>query len=410
MSFSTALSALNANSTALSVTSDNLANLNTIGFKASRVTFSDLVSQFATEGLEVGAGVGRPFTQRQYLQGALETTGSNLDAALQGRGFFVVQDGAGTQLYTRAGNFTIDAQGRLMTVTGLTVQGWNAVNGTVTASGPVADIVLPGGGVLAPKPTSEISLTLNLDASQPAGAVFAAPVTITDSLGDTHVVTFTFTKTSITDWTYDITVPGEDLTSGTPGTPSSVGTGTISFGPDGLLTAPAAPGTIAVSIAGFANGAADAAVDWQLHRNGTESLLTHFAQPSALSSIDSDGTPAAELIDVAIVDGGLVVARFTEGIEEVIGQLGIALIKNPESLVSAGKNNFRLTSGSGTPAIGQAGSGGRGDVRGSTLESSTADVAKEFTNLIRYQRAYQANSRVVTTVDEVTQETLNLKR
>jgi flagellar hook protein FlgE len=407
--FSTALSALNANAAAISVTGDNLANLNTVAFKGSRVSFDDLVTQFVTEGLEIGAGVGRPSTSRQYIQGAIEVTGTGLDAAIQGNGFFVVRDAADSQLYTRSGNFTTDAVGNLVTRSGANVQGWAAVNGTVTAAGPIADIVLPTSGLLPPIATTQIAMRLNLDANAAPGATFAVPAEIVDSLGSTHVVTFNFMKTSPVDWDYDITIPGEDLTSGTAGTPTSLANGTISFGPDGQITAPAPPGILPVVVPGLTNGASDVTMDWSVFQ-GTESMLTQFAQQSAVSSVSQDGEVPAEMINLEITKGGLVVARFTGGREQIVAQLAVASIANPGSMASAGNNTFRLTSSSAAPAIGPAGTGGRGDVRGAALESSTVDIASEFTHLIRYQRAYQANSRVVTTADEIAQETLSLKR
>lgn len=409
--FATALSALNANAVAISVTGDNLTNLTTTAFKANRIEFTDLVTQFVSDGLEVGAGVGRPSTRRQYLQGALETTGNGLDAAIQGNGFFVVRDGTGSQLFTRSGNFTTDAVGNLTTLGGDFVQGWGAVNGVVSPTGPVSDITVPTNKLLAPIPTSMLSLRANLDAGQQAGATFSTPMVVVDSLGESHVLTFSFTKTSATDWDYDVLIPGEDLASGTPGTPSSLLTGTVSFDTNGLVAAPAAPGIVPISATGLANGAADLAIDWSLFSPTTsESLLTQYAQQSAVSAVEQDGEPAAQMIGIEVSDGGLVVARFTGGRLEPVAQLAIAAFTNPEALASAGGNKFRITSSSSAPAIGPAGTGGRGDVRGAALESSTVDLATEFTRLIRYQRSYQAASKLVTTADEITQETLNLKR
>jgi flagellar hook protein FlgE len=408
--FAKALSALNANSLAISVTGDNLTNLNTTAFKASRVEFTDLVTQFVTDGLEVGAGVGRPSTHRQYLQGALETTGNGLDAAIQGNGFFVVRDGAGSQLFTRSGNFTTDSVGNLTTLSGDRVQGWMAVNGVLSASGPVEDIVLPTSQLLTPTPTNEVTLRLNLNANEPVGTAFSAPLAVYDSLGATHVLTFSFTKSTSTDWDYDVLIPGEDLASGTPGTPSSLTNGTITFGPDGLVFAPAPPGNVPIAVSGLANGAADLAIDWNMFTPTSESLLTQYAQQSAVSSVDQNGEPAAQMIDIEVVTGGMLIARFTGGRQQAIAQLAVASIANPGSLASAGGNNFRLTSKSATPAIGPSGTGGRGEIKGASLESSTVDIASEFTKLIRYQRSYQAAAKLVTAADEITQETLNLKR
>jgi flagellar hook protein FlgE len=252
-------------------------------------------------------------------------------------------------------------------------------------------------------------MRLNLNASDATGATFSVPAEVVDSLGATHVVTFSFTRTSATDWDYDISIPGDDIASGTPGSPTSLTTGTISFGPDGLVSAPAAPGIVPIAVSGLNNGAADLAINWNLF-TGTQSMLTQFAQQSAVSSVNHDGEVPAEMINLEITEDGKVVARFTGGREQVVAQLAVAAIANPGSLASAGNNAFRLTSKTAAPAIGPAGTGGRGDVRGAALEGSTVDIASEFTHLIRYQRAYQANSRVVTTADEIAQETLNLKR
>lgn len=405
--FSTALSALNANSTAIKVTGDNLANLNTTGYKANRTDFHDLVSQVATENQQVGAGVFAT-TERTFTQGAFDPTGVALDAAIQGNGFFIVKDGSDATLFTRSGNFSVDQDGILRTSTGERVQGWPAANGTVSASGAVSDLTVPTSGLVPPVPTTELSVLMNLDETQAVGETFSLPFTAVDSLGEVHDLSVTFTRVNATDWDFDVTIPGEDLAAGTPGTPSSIATGTFTFGPDGFLDP--ATADVAIAATGLTNGASDLAINWSLFGPNSESLLTHFAQPSALSATNSNGSTAGELIDVRIADGGLVSARFTGGVDLVVGQLAVAGITNPESLIGVGNNNFRESPSTATPAVGAAGTGGRGLVRGGALESSTVDLAEEFTNLIRYQRSYQANSRMVTTEDEIIQETLSIKR
>jgi len=201
-SFSTALSALSANETAIDVVGNNLANLNTPGFKASTVSFYDLVTQSLGAGLgatQVGFGVGTPVTLAQFSQGAIQSTGGPLDAAIQGDGFFVVQDASGQTLYTRGGNFQVDSNGNLTTATGELVQGWTQAGGALNTNAPTGNITVPVGSLEAPQATSTMSLSLNLDATQTTPGTpntFSTSIQVYDSLGNAHVVTATFTQTS----------------------------------------------------------------------------------------------------------------------------------------------------------------------------------------------------------------------
>ena len=210
-SFSTALSALNADSTAINVVGNNLANLNTTGFKDSEVSFSDLVTQSVGAGqgqTQVGFGVGNPLTQLQFTQGAIQSTGGPLDAAVQGDGFFVVTTASGATEYTRAGNFQVDSNGNLTTATGEDVQGWTPVNGVLNASGPTGNINLPVGTLSPPTPTGNMSVDLNLNAAAQTGGTFSTSVQVYDSLGNSHVVSITFTKSSTANqWKYSISFP-----------------------------------------------------------------------------------------------------------------------------------------------------------------------------------------------------------
>ena len=203
-SFSTALSALTAQSTAIDVTGNNLANLNTPGFKTSVVSFHDLVTQSLGAGFgetQVGFGVGRPITLRQFTQGAIQTTSGALDVAVQGDGFFMVKNSQGNNAYTRGGNLQVDLNGVLTTSTGEKLQGWSTLNadGSLNANAPVGDIMLPTGTLKAPTPTANTSLDLNLNAGAIAGAAngtFSTSIEIFDSLGQSHVLSFTFTKSA----------------------------------------------------------------------------------------------------------------------------------------------------------------------------------------------------------------------
>ncbi len=413
--FSTALSALSATTTAVDVVGNNLANLNTTGFKTSAAVFYDLVTQSMGMGsTQVGLGVARPLTLRQFGQGALQSTSGTLDAAIQGDGFFVLRDASGAQLLTRAGNFHTDEFGNLLTATGDYVQGWTETGGVVDTNGPIGNIVVPVGNLRAPQATTRFSVDLNLNSDGVVGegsGTFSTPIEVVDSLGTTHVLTVTFTKTAANAWTYAVTIPGAEVAAGTPGTPYSLGTGNIVFDSDGHLTTPAAsPGSVTFAVAGLANGATDMSVDWHLYQADGTARLTQYAQTSATAAVSQNGVEAAQLVNVSLVDGGSILAQYSNGEQRLVGQLALATVRNPDSLMAVGNNAFQVTARTATPAIGVPETGGRGAIMGSSLESSTTDIAKEFTNLIVLQRGYQANARVVTAVDELSQETMNMKR
>jgi flagellar hook protein FlgE len=412
--FSTALSSLSAHATAVDVVGNNLANLSTPGFKASTVVFHDLVTQALGLGeTQVGLGTGRPRTIRQFSQGALQSSGGNLDAAIQGDGFFIVRDYSGAMLLTRAGNFRVDAEGNLLTATGDQVQGWTEAGGVVNTNGPIGNIVVPVGTLRSPFATSEFSLNLNLNAGAVVGepsATFSTPIEVVDSIGVTHVVTVNFTKTGTNTWDYAVAIPGDEVAAGTPGTPFSLGTGTLTFNNQGLLATPAAPATIAIPVAGLTSGAADLSIAWDLYEADGTSRLTQYSQTSAVAAVSQDGMAPAQLVRVGLGDGGKIMAQYSNGEQKVVGQLALAAVRNPDSLIAMGNNNFIQTARTAAPAIGVPETGGRGKVLGQSLESSTVDIAQEFTNLIVLQRGYQANARVVTAVDEISQETMNMKR
>ena len=411
-SFSTALSALSAFSTAINVTGNNLANLGTIGFKASEVSFHDLVTQSISAGLgntQVGFGVGTPTTAALYSQGALQTTGGKLDAAIQGDGFFIISGPNNSIEYTRAGNFQTDQNGDLQTATGQQVQGWTQQNGVLNTNLPPSNITIPTGIVQPPVITQNFSFDMNLNAAATPGttaATFATSVTVYDSLGNAHVVTATFTEdpTTAGQWNYSISIPDSDVAN-PPATPL---TGSVNFSSSGFLTTPAATDPAPqLQITGLADGAADMTLNWNLY-NGFAPRLTQFAQPSSVSAVSQDGSAAAQLTQVAIGAGGQLLAQFSNGQQTVVGQLAMATVRNPDSLLAVGNNAYQLSAASALPAVGLPGTGGRGTVAGGSVESSTVNVATEFTNLIVYQRGYEANSKMVNAVDELSQDTISL--
>jgi flagellar hook protein FlgE len=412
-SFSTALSALDATTVGIDVVGNNLANLNTAGFKTSVVSFHDLVSQSLGTGTgqtQVGFGVGVPVTLRQFTQGATQTTGGPLDAAIQGNGFFVLKDSTGATSYTRGGNLQRDKSGNLVTTTGEKIQGWTQTNaaGGIDTNLAVGDIVLPVGALKNPQATTSMSFDLNLDSSAVAGDTFSRKLEVFDSLGSSHFVDLTFTKnasTTAAQWSYSASIPDADLTS--PGTPL---TGDLTFDPTGKLTVPDATTPQTLTLTGpLANGADTMTVDFGLW-NGTTGRITQYAQASTDTAHTQNGYAAANLIQVGLADGGKIIAKYSNGDQTVVGQVAMALIANPDSLLGIGNNSYALSGRTAAPTVGLPGTGGRGDVMGGAVEGSTVDIAKEFTNLIVLQRTYQANSKVITTSDQITQETLALKQ
>jgi flagellar hook protein FlgE len=410
MSFSTALSGLAANNTALDVVGNNLANLNTTGFKADSILFKDIMGQ--TSGSTViGAGVATTGTSKQFTQGSIQPTAGPLDAAFEGNGAFVLRNGSGTTLYTRAGNFSFDGTGTLVTGTGEKVQGWSAVNGVLTTNGNVGDISITAIASQSPTATTKMALDANLDASAPTGTKFSTPLQVVDSLGVTHILTYSFTKTGSNAWDYDISIPGEDLTGGTAGTPQSLANGSLTFDSAGNLTAPAAGAPVDVkTTTGLVSGANDLDMQWSLYAADGTSLLTQFSQTSAASSTSQDGIQAAQLTGIKLGDGGTLMATFSSGKQLAIAQIAVAAIGNPDSLISVGNNNFQVGTNTLTPTVGLPNTGNRGTILGGSLESSNVDLAREFTNLIIYQRGYQANAKVITSQDQIDQVLLNIKQ
>jgi flagellar hook protein FlgE len=418
-SFSAGLSGLNANSVYLSVIGNNLANINTVGFKSSSVTFMDLVSQNAggSSGnpMQVGLGVVTGSISPVFSQGAIENTREATNVAIQGNGLFVVR-GPNGQAYTRAGNFSFNSDGQLVTPDGYFVQGYTAadpVTGEIITTGTPTDIAVPPGVLRAPQATTNIRTLTNLDASAVLNDTFTTPVQIYDALGDSHVATITYTKQAAANtWSYRVTVPGEDVTGGTAGTPFQVATGTMTFTPAGQLATVngAAPADVALNTPAWTNGAAASAWNWDLLDANNVPTMTGFASPSATSSIAQNGAAAGKVDNISINADGTIMATFGAGQTVAVGQLALASFNNPKGLVKMGSNRYGESQAAGIPNVGVAGTGGRGTLIGSALEQSNVDIATEFTQMILAQRGYQANSKTITVSDEILVDTLALKR
>ena len=417
-SFSSGLSGLSANSTYLSVIGNNLANINTVGYKTSAVSFADLVSQTvgstSFNPAQVGLGVVTGSISPVFAQGSIENSREATNVAIQGAGFFAVKNGAQVG-YTRAGNFSFDDSGVLISPDGWRVQGYtqtDPVTGNIITAVAPSDIVIPPGVLRAPVATTNVRAQVNLDPNvviDPANPEFTTSIQTYDALGSPHVLTVNFNRTGAGAWTYTVTVPQVDVT-GVAGAPVTLTTGNLTFNGAGVLTAPAADITIP-GPATWANGATPNAITWDVvPALGASPILTSFASPSATSSINQNGSAAGQVDNVVINSTGQIVATFGAGQTVVVGQLAMATFNNPKGLVKMGSNRYSESASSGIANVGVAATGGRGSIIGSALESSNVDIATEFTQMILAQRGYQANSRSITTADEILVETLQMKR
>jgi flagellar hook protein FlgE len=418
MGFSASLSGLFANQQKLSVIGNNLANINTIAYKASTVVFSDLVSQSvggaSANPMQIGLGVTTGSISPNFSQGGTENTGISTNVAIQGNGFFLV-GGANERSYTRAGDFSFDSKGMLVTSDGKPVQGYTAVDpltATIVTTGQPSNIIVPPGVLRPPVPTSSFGTLSNLDINAIVGATVSSSVPLYDALGTAHVATITYTNTGPGAWDYDITVPGEDINGGAAGTPESIVNGNITFDANGLLDQVDGAAAADVAIVGptWANGAAPLGITWDLVDANLTGALTGYQATSATSSVVQNGSAAGTVAGLSINSKGEIIATFGAGKTVSVGQLAIANFNNPQGLVKLGGNKFGESAAAGVPNVGTAGSGGRGDLIGSALEQSNVDIAQEFTQMILAQRGYQANGKSITTADEVMQETLALKR
>jgi flagellar hook protein FlgE len=418
------LSGLNAHALQLSLIGNNLSNINTPGFKNSTMAFQDLLSQTMAGGsssgninyLQIGLGVQVAATNQNFSQGSLQSTGVSTNVAIQGEGFFVVRGDRGIN-YTRAGDFHVDARGNLVTADGGFVQGFtqtDPLTNRIIPSGALSDINIPPGTLFPPVATSQVRLITNLDSNAPVGTAFTSAVRVFDSLGAAHQIEFTWTKTGVGAFSYNVTIDGGEVTGGTAGTPFSLlpAPGTMTFNASGALAtvngAAAADRNITTPV--FTNGASALTFSWDLIDPNSNSNITSYAAPSATSSSSQNGAPAGTLSSIVIGGDGTIQGIFSSGQTAELARLGLATFNNPTGLLKLGNNKYNVSSSSGEPSLGVAGEGGRGTTAGSTLELSNVDIAAEFISMIVAQRGYQANSRVITTTDEILQESINLKR
>jgi flagellar hook protein FlgE len=415
--FSIPLSGLTAESTALSTIANNIANQNTTAYKSVRTVFRDLFYQNlgstgSGDPVQLGAGTQVGALPGTFTQGSVTSSGVSTDVAIQGGGFFVVEKN-GAQAYTRAGNFSVDKTNVLVTTSGQQVLGYPAVNGVVNTGGGVGPLQLGAGSISPPVQTTSAQIQSNLDAGAAVGttgASYSTPVTIYDSLGTSHVLTFTFTKTGANAWNYALSIPAGEYTPATGSTlPAGVvAQGALTFNSNGILATPAADVT-GIVIPNLTDGAADITYDWKLY-NGTSPLIGQTTGSNSTSATQQNGAASGTLTSYSIGSDGTITGSFSNGKTASLGQLALANFADNQGLQREGNTDFGETLASGQAVIGVPGTGGRGDLSGGALESSNVDIASEFANLIVAQRAFEANAKAVTTFDQITQDTINLKQ
>jgi len=424
-SLQTGVTGLRAESEALSVNADNISNVNTVGFKSQRAIFQDQLGRSILAGTPAAnPGSGTRVTDVQVLhkQGTLSNTGLSTDLALSGDGFFTVSgtvDGVTANFYTRAGQFQLDKDGFLTNPSGLNVMGYAAqANGTFEAR--LSAVQVPTSAI-PPKITENVMITANLDSNAEIPALawdaqdpsatsnFSTTLTVYDSLGNGHNLDVYFRKSGENAWEFNVLVAGEELNPPVAGN-SQVGTGTLTFDSNGALTA-VTGNTANVTFAG-ANAQTitfDLGTPLGAGATGLDGI-TQFAGKSNVSSQSQDGYAAGEFAGVSVDGQGVVRGLYTNGEKLAIAQLGIAKFVSNDGLGRAGNQLFMATRESGEAAMGTAGSGGRAAVSSGALEMSNVDLAEEFVGLIQHQRGYSANSKVITTADDMLQELLNIKR
>jgi len=406
----TAASALRNHQTYMNVIANNIANMNTIGYKSSAVLFQDMLSRTAGAGaaptvnrggmnpMQVGLGMQLGSITNNMGQGIMQGTGRPQDLALTGSGFFVY---AGSQqpIYSRDGSLGMDADGNMVNLgTGLRVQGWMADDtGQVDSTAAITDIVVPIGAPMAAVPTSAINMSGNLDASSTIGDSVTTTVQFYDSLGGLNAVELTFAKTGVNTWS--VTLAPSANTNVALGLPIPAN---ITFDTQGELSAPV-DGQINFT-GTMTNGAANVAIGINI---GNLSQL-ESAGVDELYVTSQDGRAAGQMIDFNIANSGEVIAVYSNGILKTMGQIAIAEFVNPAALLKAGQNGYTISNNSGDAQIVPAGD--RTTMSAGFLELSNVDLTMEFSEMIRAQRGFQANSRVVTSSDEMLQELVNLVR
>jgi flagellar hook protein FlgE len=423
------VSGLQAESNALSVVGDNIANSETVGFKSQRAVFEDVLGHSILAGSASslpGSGVQVGTVQQMFTQGSLQNTGVSTDLALNGDGFFVVKgnvDGVSSNFYTRAGQFNLDKTGTLVNPNGLKVQGY-AANPDGTYQAALSDVTAPTAALPA-KETANMSIVANLDstaavpalpfdAQNPANTSNTPPVSMSvyDSLGNAHTINVYMAKTADNAWDYHAIMSGADANPPVTGN-VEVGTGTLNFTTGGALNTVTTTTPITLNFGGGATAGQTVAVNFgtSIAAGGTGlDGMTQFAGSMNVSAQSQDGYASGNFTGVSVDGQGVVTGLYTNGQKIPMAQLAVASFQDDQGLGRAGQNLWIETRDSGTAAMGTAGTGNRGAVSAGELEGSNVDLATEFVGLIQHQRSFTANSKTITTADQMMQDLLNIKQ
>jgi len=431
-SFSIPLTGLEADSTALNTIANDLSNMNTTAFKAQSTNFSDLFYQQigstgAGDPIQVGAGVKVASNETGFTQGSINSTGNATDVALNGSGFFVVSNGGGGYEYSRAGDFSLDSNGNLVTANGLSVMGYPAAAGVVNTNAPLRAINIPVGAVQQPLATTTMSMTANLDSASATNTQFPAAVTVYDSLGQAHVATVTYERTATNTWSYSVALPAADYSVAGLNTVPAAITGTLTFDANGNLStvsqgagAAKTVGTAAGDVSSLAlnfnpaatnvlaDGANGLTIQWNLLDSAGTPNISQVDTTSAVSATTQNGFASGQYQSFSIGSDGTVSATYSNGQTQNVGQLALANVPNLQGLTLLGNGDYATNSASGTAAVGTSGTSGLATVQDDALEASNVNISTEFSDLIVAQRAFEANSKAVTTFDTITQETINM--
>jgi flagellar hook protein FlgE len=407
----TGVTGLAANAQAMEIIGDNISNVNTVGFKSSKAVFSDIFSTILTNGSttsQLGRGSQLQGTIKQFTQGSFESSSNALDLALDGSGFFVVSptNTTGT-FFTRAGQFRLNQNGLVQAITGEILQGQAITNDTVSTS--VSNIDLAG-VQSTPQATTTFTLGANLDAATSAATTFTSPITIFNSVGNQVTLSAQFTKdANANQWTYAISTSEGTVTSGA--------SGSVTFDTSGQLSlvrgAAVADQSIVIDFSSASTPAATQTLSWDLANaagTATNGKLTGFAAESNNNSLVQDGFTTGTLTGLAVSDKGVIEGLFNNGQSDDLYQVTLADFLAPSGLNREGANLFSQSEESGQEVLGLARTGGFGAIVGQSLELSNVDLAEQFITMIQTQQAFQASSRIITTIDDLLTESVNLVR
>ena len=435
--FFAATSGINATSRALSEIGNNIANAQTVGYKSRSVSFGDLFGATIGGGgtsnsLVEGRGVRVLGIDPSFTQGSLQTTSNALDLAIDGDGFFQVNDVAGNIFFSRAGQFNVDSGGNIVSPAGLRLQGFQLdANGNI--SGALGDLVLTTTQQIGVA-TTEVDMSGNLKADEPiiaptiaqiladpsntTNSQHSTPIRVFDSLGVGHDVNVYFSKTANNTWQYSVLANNTEVTvipanENTTTGNALVAQGTLTFNSSGLLLTESNPAGHAIT---FSNGSAASNIIFDFGTSittdggaGTDGMLQQ-GSPSVNLALSQDGFANGTLTGTSIGEDGVITGRFSNGTTQALGQVALTRFINPDGLAPIGRNLFIQSGDSGTPLVGNPGSGSFGKVSASTLEASNVDLGDELVDMITMQRGFQANSRIITTTNDLLGELVNLAR